>query len=378
MNSGTYPLTANVGKKWQKLANYSVEPSKNKALTFLYIGNEENAAQYFSNSFESGDFAQDFAQVQSIFDNNYSVPDAIIIDIPLNKAEHNRFYNFLKNSGCAAETVIIYSEKMLDAAKIKFLKQYEMIDEVLNIDSADIDYAKKISFLKKIKANQANLNQGGKTLVRYETDLQLGALVKRSIDVLLVSIAILFLLPVFLIIAIAVRLGSRGPVIYTSQRAGRGFKVFKFYKFRTMEVGADKKIDQVAHLNQYHSADGKPTFLKISNDPRITRIGHFLRKSSLDELPQLFNVLKGDMSLVGNRPLPLYEAYALTTNDCVERFMAPAGMTGLWQIKKRGRDNMSTEERINLDIVYARKNSIAYDFWIMANTPGALLQKSNV
>jgi lipopolysaccharide/colanic/teichoic acid biosynthesis glycosyltransferase len=95
-------------------------------------------------------------------------------------------------------------------------------------------------------------------------------------------------------------------------------------------------------------------------------------------MPQLFNVLKGDMSLVGNRPLPLYEASALTTNESVERFMAPAGMTGLWQIKKRGKDQMSAEERINLDIIYARKHSIAYDFWIIANTPGALLQKSDV
>ncbi|GAC1484709.1 MAG: hypothetical protein NVS1B13_10430 [Flavisolibacter sp.] len=103
-----------------------------------------------------------------------------------------------------------------------------------------------------------------------------------------------------------------------------------------------------------------------------------MRNTSLDELPQLFNVLKGDMSLVGNRPLPLYEAATLTTNEFVERFMAPAGITGLWQIKKRGRDEMSIDERISLDISYARKSNIIYDFWIMFNTPKALLQKSNV
>ena len=139
-----------------------------------------------------------------------------------------------------------------------------------------------------------------------------------------------------------------------------GFKIFKFYKFRTMEVNADKKIEALAHLNQYSSQNEVVRFFKISNDPRITKVGRFLRNTSLDELPQLFNVLKGDMSLVGNRPLPLYEAATLTTNECVERFMAPAGITGLWQIKKRGKAEISIEERIELDISYARKASLLY------------------
>jgi len=107
-------------------------------------------------------------------------------------------------------------------------------------------------------------------------------------------------------------------------------------------------------------------------------VGAFLRNSSLDELPQLFNVLLGDMSLVGNRPLPLYEAETLTTDVWAERFMAPAGITGLWQIKKRGQDDMSVEERIGLDIAYANRNNFMYDLWIMANTPTALIQKSSV
>jgi lipopolysaccharide/colanic/teichoic acid biosynthesis glycosyltransferase len=119
-------------------------------------------------------------------------------------------------------------------------------------------------------------------------------------------------------------------------------------------------------------------FFKVSNDPRITRVGAFLRNTSLDELPQLINVLLADMSLVGNRPLPLYEAQTLTTDEWAARFMAPAGITGLWQIKKRGQDDMSVEERINLDIDYAKRNNFMYDLWIMANTPTALMQKSNV
>jgi lipopolysaccharide/colanic/teichoic acid biosynthesis glycosyltransferase len=145
-----------------------------------------------------------------------------------------------------------------------------------------------------------------------------------------------------------------------------------------MVVNADEKIDTLAHLNQYGSNGKGAKFFKIANDPRITKVGRFLRNSSLDELPQLFNVLIGDMSLVGNRPLPLYEAATLTTNEFVERFMAPAGITGLWQIKKRGKAEMSIDERIGLDISYARKSTLLYDLWIMANTPGALLQKSDV
>jgi lipopolysaccharide/colanic/teichoic acid biosynthesis glycosyltransferase len=145
-----------------------------------------------------------------------------------------------------------------------------------------------------------------------------------------------------------------------------------------MKQDADKKINELTHLNQYGVDVKGPVFFKISNDPRITRIGGFLRNTSLDELPQLFNVLLGDMSLVGNRPLPLYEARTLTTDEYAARFMAPAGITGLWQVKKRGNKNMSVEERISMDIDYASKVSFKTDFWIIASTPSALIQKENV
>ena len=158
----------------------------------------------------------------------------------------------------------------------------------------------------------------------------------------------------------------------------KGFVLY-FYKFRTMFAGADLRIKEYSHLNQYNGNDSVkgPSFFKFNNDPRITRVGNFLRNTSLDELPQLMNVLLGDMSLVGNRPLPLYEAATLTTDQCAQRFLAPAGMTGLWQIKKRGHEDMSAEERISLDIDYANKYNFMYDLWIMANTPSALIQKSS-
>jgi lipopolysaccharide/colanic/teichoic acid biosynthesis glycosyltransferase len=118
--------------------------------------------------------------------------------------------------------------------------------------------------------------------------------------------------------------------------------------------------------------------LTIKNDPRITRIGGFLRSSSLDELPQLFNILMGDMSLVGNRPLPLYEAEMLTSNEWSMRFLGPAGLTGLWQISKRGKEDMSERERKKLDNFYAQNYSFWLDLKILLGTFPALFQKEKV
>jgi lipopolysaccharide/colanic/teichoic acid biosynthesis glycosyltransferase len=181
----------------------------------------------------------------------------------------------------------------------------------------------------------------------------------------------------FLLIALSVMAESGWPVFYISKRAGKGYRIFNFYKFRTMFTGSDRHLLEMSHLNQYQGSR-RPRFFKVKNDPRITRVGRFLRNSSLDELPQLINVLAGDMSLVGNRPLPLYEAETLTTNVLADRFLAPAGITGLWQIKQRGREVMTEEERISLDIDYVNNSNFIYDLWIMANTPQALMQKANV
>lgn len=121
------------------------------------------------------------------------------------------------------------------------------------------------------------------------------------------------------------------------------------------------------------------TFFKLENDPRITKVGHFIRKYSIDELPQLFNILKGDMSVVGNRPLPLYEAELLTSDEYIQRFAAPAGLTGLWQVEKRGNaGSMSAEERKQLDIKYAQTFSFALDMKIIFKTFTAFVQKEDV
>ncbi|MBT29626.1 MAG: colanic biosynthesis UDP-glucose lipid carrier transferase [Thalassobius sp.] len=197
---------------------------------------------------------------------------------------------------------------------------------------------------------------------------------KRSLDIIIAFSIISLLSPIFLLIAIIIRVESKGPVFYVSKRVGKHYKVFNFYKFRTMVVDADKKVKDLMHLNQYDSS----VFFKVKNDPRITKIGAFLRKTSLDELPQFFNVLLGEMSLVGNRPLPIYEASYLTRDEWAERFLAPAGITGLWQITKRGKNNMSINERVALDIEYASNISIWLDLIIMYKTLPAMLQNENV
>jgi lipopolysaccharide/colanic/teichoic acid biosynthesis glycosyltransferase len=125
-----------------------------------------------------------------------------------------------------------------------------------------------------------------------------------------------------------------------------------------------------------HNRDS--TFIKIKDDPRMTKVGKFIRRTSIDELPQLWNVLIGDMSIVGNRPLPLYEAEKLTTDKYALRFLAPAGITGLWQVEKRGTGKMHENERLLLDNIYAKNNSFINDIFLILRTIPALFQKENV
>lgn len=272
----------------------------------------------------------------------------------------------------------MYSEQVSDQLKT-FARKYSFIDEVITRECLVRTLDNKIAFVSKFKylsviTRQETPVEGRQQAAKWT----FGYFLKRVVDVVAASALLLVLLPFLLLIALAIRIESKGPVLYAAKRAGRNYKVFRFYKFRTMVQDADKKLQQLSHLNQYGNNEGGAVFYKVSNDPRITRLGAFLRNTSIDELPQLLNVIKGDMSLVGNRPLPLYEAASLTTDEWSQRFNAPAGITGLWQISKRGNKDMSVEERIGLDISYANKHSFGYDMWIMMNTPFALVQKENV
>ncbi|OJV12757.1 MAG: sugar transferase [Dyadobacter sp. 50-39] len=289
-------------------------------------------------------------------------------------------------------------------------------DDVFSVNFDDGDLITRIKYFKKRQwyvANKASLKIGSQN---HKTPFW-----KRAIDVITTGSAVILLLPVFIIVAILIKLDSKGPVFYKSKRVGSGYKIFDLYKFRTMRTDADQLIRKMAALNMYSKAepvaqietqglcdecragnqcksllfhDGKEiceklyhfqkeqkaAFMKFQNDPRITRLGSFLRNSSIDELPQLINILKGDMSLVGNRPLPLYEAEKMTTDDKILRFAGPAGLTGLWQVTKRGKgkSDMTEEERTQLDITYAREFSFKMDMEIILKTFPALLQSENV
>lgn len=145
-----------------------------------------------------------------------------------------------------------------------------------------------------------------------------------------------------------------------------------------MLIGDDYIIEEEKYLDSIVE-EQKNAFVKFEHDPRITKVGRFIRKYSIDELPQLFNVLKGDMSIVGNRPLPLYEAELLTNDEDALRFMAPAGLTGLWQVEKRGEGGrLSAEERKQLDIKYAKTYSLWLNIKIIFRTFTAFIQKDDV
>lgn len=206
---------------------------------------------------------------------------------------------------------------------------------------------------------------------------------KRSFDILAAGSLLILLLPLLILVAILIRIDSKGPIFYLSKRAGKDFNIFDFYKFRSMYCGTDVLLKDLQHLNQYNLVSGTNdaetvAFHKLTNDPRITPIGKFIRKTSIDELPQLINVLKGDMSLVGNRPLPLYEAELLTTDQWAHRFLAPAGITGLWQVSRKSNQYMSAKERIDLDIEYANNISLWLDLKILFKTFPAIFQPETI
>lgn len=246
---------------------------------------------------------------------------------------------------------------------------------------------------------------------------------KRAFDIFFSGMAILCLSPLLIFTALAIRIESKGPIIYKSKRVGSNYQIFDFLKFRSMYTDADKHLKDFNALNQYQeeeqdiwgeeeepeaeldenadeeeillisddfviteedyihkkSKEKSNAFVKLENDPRITKIGRFIRKYSIDELPQLINILKGDMSIVGNRPLPLYEAELLTSDEHIDRFMGPAGLTGLWQVEKRGEaGKLSAEERKQLDITYAKTFSFWLDIKIILKTVTAFVQKENV
>lgn len=356
-----------------RISSPNTNPGKR---TIVYIGREQDKIfnQLQEAGFECLFFSDPFIAYVNCLSDAYAmnpVPFAFICQEDLPQQEAYKFIsNLQKCDQFRSVPAILINPTKLFADK-KAAKLAGADDLYLgNFEVQDM--LDRIAFLNQTKKK----NREEELHPNTQPDLRL-SVGKRLFDILFSFLALLVLSPVMLLIAILIKLESKGPIIYKSKRVGTGYRIFDFYKFRSMRHDADKMIQDLKHLNQYQSADGT-TFFKIDNDPRITRVGRFIRNTSLDELPQLINVLKGDMSIVGNRPLPLYEAERITKDLWSKRFLAPAGITGLWQVTKRGNKEMSAEERIALDMTYADHCSLWYDIKIVAQTVPALLQKESV
>lgn len=336
--------------------------------------------------------------------------------------------NYLKKKNKHIYIILLTKEL---TAENRSVYQKSGINDTLDSNASITELNKKIQFISDRENMLFDDQQPKYRMLRFKIPLW-----KRVFDVFFALIVLILTSPIFILTAIAIRLESKGPVIFKSKRVGANYTIFNFLKFRSMYQDAEERLKEVAKEagNQYaemskqtaqpsksmssldmganmmigddtdmmiaddevmlvgddfvisetdYSKEKKEeienAFVKIENDPRVTKVGKFIRKFSIDELPQLFNILKGDMSVVGNRPLPLYEAEKLTIDTSIDRFMAPAGLTGLWQVEERGKGGMmSAEERKQLDIKYGQTYNFWLDMKILFRTFFAFVQKENV
>ncbi|NDV58559.1 sugar transferase [Bacteroides sp. 519] len=218
---------------------------------------------------------------------------------------------------------------------------------------------------------------------------------KRVFDIVFSSLALIILSPILIITALAICFESKGPILHKTKRVGTNYLIIDFLRFRSMytvannskqfdfdDLTEDDMENEVVLISDDYIVSEKDYIIQTSKDTEnninTTKVGRFIRKYCIDELPQLINILKGDMSVVGNRPLPLDEAEQLTSDDYIDRFMAPAGLTGLWQVEKKGDPKkISAEERRLLDVKYAKTFSFSLDIKIIFKTLTAIVQKEN-
>ncbi len=313
---------------------------------------------------------------------------------------------------CRSVYIVLMTDTMTDEERNIYIKCG--INDTIQQEASVTEMNKKIQFISDRENVLFSDEVPKRGILKFQIPIW-----KRLFDIVVATLSIIILSPIFIITAIAIKMESKGPVLFKSKRVGTNYTIFDFLKFRSMYEDAEHQLMELSKdHNQYKDQDAeKPkstipvssgdqaetammnmgmdsemmisdeeimlvgddfvvsesdfnkkkeeendnVFIKIENDPRVTKVGKFIRKYSIDELPQLFNILKGDMSIVGNRPLPLYEAEKLTADSSIDRFMAPAGLTGLWQVEERGRGGtMSAEERKQLDITYGQ----SYNFWL--------------
>ncbi len=393
-------------------------------LKLVYIGSDENFIRTLSADNHQIDFVHfdNPAEASKWFENN-NTTDGLVCEAELSGTVSGFDYReifireFDKNN--LTPYIIVVDEKTPEL--IRKTLQYK-IDDIYAKPVENETIFNRIRFLRMLKQQMPLIERESSIpdMKIYKTPF-----LKRTFDIIVAGTALLLLSPLLLIAIIAIRLESKGKVYYISKRVGTGYRIFNFLKLRSMYPDADKRLKDFEYLNQYSKEKEKGdkpktktmktnnldisgtvlvgddividelqhikqkkqkrdrTFVKFENDPRITKVGKIIRKLSIDELPQLINVIKGDMSIVGNRPLPLYEAELLTTDEWIDRFNGPAGITGLWQVEARGKTaKMSPEKRKLLDNKYVEiansRFSFWIDLWIILRTIPAMLQKENV
>jgi exopolysaccharide production protein ExoY len=207
-----------------------------------------------------------------------------------------------------------------------------------------------------------------------QTDFDIRRTANRSMNISLAAFALLFFLPVMVLVALAIWCQDRGPVFFAHRRIGRDGRKFPCLKFRSMAIDAEERLQELLAADPTARAEWERDH-KLRNDPRVTRLGLFLRKSSLDELPQLLNVIRGEMDLVG--PRPIVEAEASRYGARLKHYCAVnPGITGLWQVS--GRNDASYRSRVAMDCVYAKSKSLPLDLWILVVTvPAVLMRKGS-
>jgi lipopolysaccharide/colanic/teichoic acid biosynthesis glycosyltransferase len=395
-------------------------------MTILYIGNStETFEQYAKEKDVTLMAVRNSIEGMQLLKSSNDI-DIIVSDFNLPGNTGLFLFDLIKSEPVLSNIPFIlvsneYSNKLFKEAFSKGISDYFVSSTTET--SQIIERAKSLHKFQSFKIDDLDKSESNET---YKLPIS-----KRIFDIVFASSVLVCIAPFMLLIMLAIRMESKGKVYYIAKRVGR--KTFNFYKLRSMRSGSDELIKKLAEQNnQYrkenvvttidldtpcpecsklfngnsctpilHIDDKKicdywynyqkneieksnSTFIKILNDPRITKIGKFIRNTSIDELPQLINVIKGDMSIVGNRPLPVYEAELLTKDTMSKRFLAPAGITGLWQVELRGKGGqMSEEERMSLDNEYAdyftgNKYSFWYDMKLILRTFPGLIQKSTV
>ena len=389
-------------------------------LEVLYIGNDHLLIESLTDNLIHVFPVEYPVQAEKWLDKG-GKPDAVLCELEIPESNATNFFRFYKRKYGLQQGIpfFIIGNQIAQEEVKKALKLG--VDDLFNKPVKAERLIKRIEILTELK----------KLLKTAASEKEIAykpyriPVIKRAFDVVMSLAGLIILSPVFLITMVAIKLESKGNIFYASRRVGADYKIFNFYKFRSMYSDADSRIKELAHMNQYSQYpafsstpeilpdeiildnDDFPyligdetviletsylenkkkeqniTLKKFGEDPRITKVGKIIRRLSIDELPQFFNVLKGDMSIVGNRPLPLYEAELLTTDEWSERFLGPAGITGLWQVEARGKSKkMSPEERRQLDNKYVQIAQNPYSFfidlWIIIRTIPAVFQKENV